>query len=196
MPPTAPSRPQLQVPKVEFPLESPSRIVSTVKIGSPAVHDPETGEQQVTAFGRDFVAIWDTGAVHTVAVPLVINTANLTRRGFRRSAGIDGVEKRRPVYPASVFMPLNQGVTFHFTEVTMLERDDQLHKEGKVHMLIGMDIISRGDTTIAWRSDGRLWFTFSPPRAQQSGAPKKQPAANHGRERHPTKKSKRRRGKR
>ena len=146
----------------------------------------------MTAFGRKFVAIWDTGAVHTVAVPLVIQTANLKPRGFRKSAGIDGVVKTRPVYPASVFMPIDGGVTFHFTEMTMLEKDDQLHKEGKVHMRIGMDIIARGDTMIAWRPDGKLWFTFRPPKVKFGDTTKQQ--ARRGRERHPTKKSNQRRG--
>ena len=89
-------------------------------------------------------------------------------------------------------MTTSGGVTFHFTEITMLERDDQLgpiEVNGQpcpVDVLIGMDIIAGGDTTIALKNDGNLWFTFAPRSVQANSNPVKP----RGRNQHPTKASK------
>ena len=46
-----------------------------------------------------------------------------------------------------------------FVDVTMLEDDDQL---GGADVLIGMDIIAKGETRIGRRRrNGELWFSFS-----------------------------------
>lgn len=75
------------------------------------------------------------------------------------TAGIDGIVSRRPVYPASLVMNATAtNLAIHFTDVVKLERDDQL---GGIDMLVGMDIIATGETRIAKREDGNLWFTFT-----------------------------------
>ena len=145
--------------RVSFQLTDPFRIVSRVGIGTPKTFNPKTGADQVTTYGRPFTAVWDTGAPFTVAVPRVIQTASLKQRGFRPTRGIDGGPPRlRPVYPACIWMSSdNVGPTFCFTDVVMLERDDQL---GKCDLLIGMDIMGSGDIGTEWRDGGTLWFTF------------------------------------
>ena len=143
---------------VEFKIDNPGRIQSRVRIGSPVSKDDATGELRITAWGTDFTAIWDTGAPFTLVVPRVVQTASLVQRGFRRVGGIGSEPQKRPAYPASVVFLASNAVNFQFVDVTMLENDNQL---GGADMLIGMDIISKGETKIGKRN-GDLWFSFTP----------------------------------
>ena len=51
-----------------------------------------------------------------------------------------------------------QSFVIRYAEVAKLMNNNQL---GNIDMLIGMDIISTGKTTIERRKDGNLWFSFS-----------------------------------
>lgn len=137
------------------------RFAYEIRIGPPGELDPTTGKYRVEApKSQSFSAVWDTGASGTVVVPKVVRAANLKSRGFRMSSGIDGVTRRRSIYPACIAMAVSQGIVLHHTEVLMLERDDQL---GDIDVLIGMDIISAGETLIAKRHDGTVWLTYGEP---------------------------------
>ena len=72
--------------------------------------------------------------------------------------GIGSTPKQRPAYPASVVFHTGKAVNFQFVDVAMLEDDNQL---GGADMLIGMDIIAKGETRIG-RKNGKLWFSFTP----------------------------------
>ena len=133
--------------------------MSEVHIGTPIQRDADTGMPAVTAHPATFTAVWDTGAPYTLAVPRVILAADLKQRGFRPVGGINGPVQIRPVYPASIVMPVDaQNFVIRFADIAKLMRNNQL---GDIDMLIGMDIISTGETKIARRKDGNLWFSFS-----------------------------------
>ena len=153
-----------------FPLQNPSRIVCPVGIGSP-IEAPD-GTLQTDVASQQFLALWDTGAEFTHVVPQVIQAAGLKSVGFRPSAGIDGVITNRKLYRASVVtvsgvtVPLGTtNVTapvmkLHATTVVGLESDDQLRG---IHVLIGMDIIGRGDFALSTDSKGVRWVSFLHP---------------------------------
>lgn len=107
--------------------------------------------------------------MRTCVTPLVVQTANLKAVSVKQIQGVDGAVHKRPLYPATIWMPstldgvVGQGVTMHHTEAVGLEQDGQL---GDVHVLVGMDIIGRGDTAIT-REGEEAWFSFRhPPKGQ------------------------------
>ena len=142
---------------VEFKIEDPTRIQSYVRIGTPISKDDATGKLRLTTWDTDFTAIWDTGAPFTLVVPRVVQTASLKQRGFRMVGGIGSAPKQRPAYPASLLFLAPNSLSLQFVDVTMLEDDSQL---GGADMLIGMDIIAKGETRIG-RKNGELWFSFT-----------------------------------
>ena len=142
---------------VEFKIEDSTRIQSLVRIGTPIGKDNATGKLRLTTWETDFTAIWDTGAPFTLVVPRVVRTASLKQRGFRMVGGIGSEPKQRPAYPASILFLVPNSLSLQFIDVTMLEDDNQL---GGADILIGMDIIAKGETRIA-RRDGELWFSFT-----------------------------------
>ena len=142
---------------VEFRVEDSTRIQSYVRIGSPIGKDDKTGKLRLTTWDTKFTAIWDTGAPFTLVVPRVVQTASLKQRGFKMVGGIGSEPKLRPAYPASIMLLAPNSLDLQFVDVTMLEDDDQL---GGADVLIGMDIIAKGETRIG-RRNGELWFSFS-----------------------------------
>ena len=76
---------------------------------------------------------------------------------FSEGGGIGSTPKQRPAYPASVLFLAPNSLSLLFVDVTMLEDDSQL---GGADMLIGMDIIAKGETRIG-RQNGELWFSFA-----------------------------------
>ena len=153
-----------------FPLQNPSRIVCPVQIGSPV--EVADGTFQTDIAPKQFIALWDTGAEFTHVVPEVIQAAGLKSIGFKPSAGIDGVITNRKLYRASVVtvsgvtVPLDptdvtaREMKLHATTVVGLESDDQL---GGIHVLLGMDIIGRGDFALSTDSKGVRWVSFLHP---------------------------------
>jgi predicted aspartyl protease len=98
---------------------------------------------------KKFTAIWDTGATGTVISQKVINACGLKPIGI---AEVNTANEKRlsSVYLASIFLPNH--VSFAQLRVT----------EGTISggdVLIGMDIITRGDFAIT-NSDGKTTFSF------------------------------------
>ena len=141
---------------LEFEVANSVRIQSSVLIGTPILRDPATGKNRVAAHNTQFLAIWDTGAPYTLVVPKVVKAAKLAQRGFRLVGGIGSAPRQRPAYPASIVFYAPTQVSFQFVDITMLERDDEL---AGADILIGMDIIKRGETRIGPKNGG-LWFSF------------------------------------
>ncbi len=105
---------------------------------------------------KKFTAIWDTGATGTVISQKVINECGLKPIGI---AEVNTANKKRlsSVYFASIFLPNY----VYFPQLRVIEGTIS---EGDV--LIGMDIITRGDFAVT-NSDGRTTFSYRWPSAKR-----------------------------
>lgn len=156
-----------------FPLNDPARIICPVLV-MPSVTTPR-GETKIDFNPQtdQFTALWDTGSADTYVVPKVVAAANLQRTGFKETGGIGGETVQRDVYQAAVVtfsgltVPPGGGTVapsnflIHATTVVGVERDDQFKNEFDI--LIGMDIIGRGDMALSTDSRGRRWMSFLHP---------------------------------
>lgn len=103
----------------------------------------------------DFLAIWDTGATNTVITENVVNTCGLKPIGMARVNTANG-QADCPVFLINLLLPSKVG--FHHLRVT----------QGKLtgaDMLIGMDIITRGDFVVT-NKDSKTIFSFRMPSCQ------------------------------
>lgn len=103
---------------------------------------------------KEYNAIWDTGATGSVISERVINELGLKPIGIQQvhTASSEGAIVVNE-YMINVMLPNNVG--FAYIHVT----------EGKLNgfdMLIGMDIITRGDFAVTHR-DGKTKFSFQMP---------------------------------
>jgi len=105
---------------------------------------------------KKFTAIWDTGATGTVISQKVINECGLKPIGI---AEVNTANEKRlsSVYFASIFLPNY----VYFPQLRVIEGTVS---EGDV--LIGMDIITRGDFAVT-NSDGRTTFSYRWPSAER-----------------------------
>lgn len=97
----------------------------------------------------EFIAIWDTGATNTVISQRIAQDCGLKPISMAKVNTANG-ERLSPVYLVSMFLPNH--VYFpqlRATEGTIVGGD----------VLIGMDIITRGDFAIT-NSDGRTTFSY------------------------------------
>ena len=105
---------------------------------------------------KKFVAIWDTGATGTVINQKVINECGLKPIGIAEVSTAND-KRLSSVYFVSIFLP--NRVFFpqlRVTEGTISEAD----------VLIGMDIITRGDFAVT-NSDGRTTFSYRWPSTER-----------------------------
>jgi predicted aspartyl protease len=117
------------------------------KAFDPSLAPKPTTPQKVGA--KKYIAIWDTGATGTVISQKVINECGLKPISM---AEVNTANETRltSVYLASIFLPYR----VYFSQLRVIEGTIS---EGDV--LIGMDIITRGDLAIT-NSDGRTTFSF------------------------------------
>ena len=102
---------------------------------------------------KEYNALWDTGATGSVITRKVVDECGLKPIGRANVHHAKGTSTTL-VYLVSVFLPNN--VCFHSLRVT--EGD----LAGNVEVLIGMDIMGRGDFAIS-NKDGKTAFTFRMP---------------------------------
>ncbi len=98
---------------------------------------------------KKFIAIWDTGATGTAISQKVVKDCGLKQIGVTE-VGTANNKRLSPVYLVSIFLPSR--VFFpqvRVTEVTISGAD----------VLIGMDIITRGDFAIT-NSDKKTTFSY------------------------------------
>ncbi len=101
--------------------------------------------------------------------PRLLSELGLSPYGFQSFKGVDGVTVERPVCQATIAMidiPLTTEseenvISLHEVDVGVLEHDGQLGED--VDVLIGMDIISRGDFAISQDEFGKIWCSFRHP---------------------------------
>lgn len=122
-----------------------NRIITPIK-----VTNPKTGAI-IETFG-----VWDTGAQCSVIRQDLVDLLNLEYRGMKHIIGIQS-EEDRPTYFANVKLNNEQISTdMLITGVNAFSKDEN---EG---MLIGMDIISKGDFSIT-NFQGNTVMTFRKP---------------------------------
>lgn len=116
---------------------------------------------------QGFPAIWDTGANQTMVTPIVAKASNLIRTGTTLVGGVTGEPVRMGTTPLVIAMkawthnrtePHHQ---FHIVENAIIMDSDS----PEFGVLIGMDVIMRGDLELHMDRSGRrvmIWST--PPR--------------------------------
>jgi predicted aspartyl protease len=102
---------------------------------------------------KEYKALWDTGATGSVITRKVVDECGLKPIGRANVHHAKGISSTL-VYLVSVFLPNN--VCFRSLRVT------EGNLAGDVEVLIGMDIIGRGDFAIS-NKDGKTAFSFRMP---------------------------------
>ena len=101
---------------------------------------------------KKFKAIWDTGATHSAINQRVVDQCSLKPTGMKEVHGVHG-KQLAETFLIAIGLPNN--VFFRDIEVTLGEL-------GGADMLVGMDIITRGDFSIT-NVGGKTVFSFRVP---------------------------------
>lgn len=101
---------------------------------------------------HSFSALWDTGATHTAISKHVVDTLRLKQEGFVPIVHANG-QDIAPVYHIALLLP--NGTAWPMTNVAQTELTG-------FDILIGMDIINRGDFAVSNRN-GKTMFSFRYP---------------------------------
>lgn len=102
--------------------------------------------------------IWDTGAMHSCITRDLAHRLHLSVVGFVSVSGVHGVKDNVPVY--FVRLTLNNQDIWLDIQVTECERLSD--PSDNVQMLIGMDVIGKGDFAISNHA-GRTVMTYRKP---------------------------------
>ena len=123
------------------------RIMSVVGVGSVA-SSADSEEQHVTLTTQGFRAIWDTGAPRTIVTPAVAEAVGLKPEGMEIVGGVGGTTHEAKAtrlvmaisaWHTDTFRPHLQ---FHLLDRAIIYDWDQSREW---NVLIGMDVITRGD---------------------------------------------------
>lgn len=117
-----------------------------------AAFDPQAVPQGQEPQFHEFKAIWDTGATASVITQDLVDVCGLKPTGMKEVHGVHGSER---VETFLINIGLPNKVAFANVQVT-------LGKLLGAHMLIGMDIITRGDFSIT-NVGQRTVFSFRVP---------------------------------
>lgn len=101
---------------------------------------------------RSFQALWDTGATGSAVSQRVVSDCSLDPIGMARVHGVHG-EADALVYLVNILLPANVGIA----QVRVTDAD-----LGDLDVLIGMDIITRGDFSVT-NAAGHTQFSFRVP---------------------------------
>lgn len=128
-------------------------LQSTVQISE--AYDPQSGNSAPAVL--PYIAIWDTGATHTVITSKIVSDLGLKPSGkvTVRGVGPAGApqEHESNTYLINVLLPNNVGITGVRVSENSIEGSD---------VLIGMDVITSGDLAVT-NHNGRTTFTFRVP---------------------------------
>ena len=114
--------------------------------------DPRTANGKSHPPVKQFTALWDTGATSSVISPRVVAELGLTPITFSLIHHANG-SSTVPVHYVNILLPNQLGVpVLKVTECDLSGAD----------VLIGMDIIQRGDFAITHK-DGNTVFSFQTP---------------------------------
>lgn len=112
------------------------------------------GSSEPQPLFKPFRAIWDTGATHSVITQSIVEACGLVPIGMTRVSHAGG-EDNAEVYLVNIGLPNN--VVFYGVRVTKGRLKD-------ADMLIGMNIINRGDFAVT-NYNGITKFSFRVPSA-------------------------------
>ena len=129
-------------------------LVSDVSI-SQAFHPAKTPPPRRPSSTR-YQAIWDTGATGTVVTQRVIDECKLSPIGMANVSTVKG-KMPAPVYLVNAILPNTVG----FYNLRVIRGN--VH--GEADVLIGMDIIARGDFAVT-NEDGKTVFSFQAPHGE------------------------------
>jgi len=116
-----------------------------------------SGDLDIRDFnGKKYKAIWDTGATGSVITEKIVKELDLMPTGMTKVSTASG-ERDVNTYIVSIWLPNN--VVVGNVKVT----EGIIH--GEYEVLIGMDIITKGDFAIT-NYDGKTVFTFRFPSAE------------------------------
>jgi hypothetical protein len=130
------------------------RILATTAKVSPAF-DPAAREAHPSFF--EFRAVWDTGSTGSVISQTVVDKCRLQPIGMTKAQTAGG-ERNCEVYLINLMLP--NGVGFPRIHVTKMELGP------RTDLLIGMDIITRGDFALTHRN-GKTCFSYQCPALQE-----------------------------
>jgi hypothetical protein len=102
---------------------------------------------------RPFKALWDTGATRSMISQNVVDACGLISTGFEDTHHAQGTTKDVPVFLVNIQLP---------TDVQVIGVPALRGKFIGFDVLIGMDIITKGDFAVTNRK-GRTKFTFRIP---------------------------------
>lgn len=108
-----------------------------------------------------FTGLWDTGATNSVITTEVIQRLNLQSIGFTNVSGVHGTQTVKTFF---VCLYLPNGVYFDGIRVTegILPAATTFFPK-KVDVLIGMDIITKGDFAITYNNNKTIFSFQCPP---------------------------------
>ena len=118
---------------------------------------PQLSGGMLEPYPKRLRAIWDTGAQGTSTSPAIAREIGLEQISEITLRGVTG-ECRSPVFLASLFLP-NMVI---IPEIQISECPGDIGCD----ILIGMDVISRGDFAISHK-DGNTVFSFRTPSAEK-----------------------------
>lgn len=139
-----------------FTLQSQSGLLHDIKSECFVLEafDPQgLSEAQIASKKRiKCTALWDTGATNTVITKRVAQALGLSQTGVALVHHAAG-QSKKPKYIVNIMLPNNVGIPFvEVTEGDLMGED----------VLIGMDIITKGDFAIT-NVGGRTTFSFRIP---------------------------------
>lgn len=122
-----------------------------------------------TLNAKKYSAIWDTGATSTVITQKVVNDLGLKQVGVTQLTTASGKKDDAPLYLVAIFLPN----LVYRSELMVV----QASVTGNAEVLIGMDIIGRGDFAVT-NKDGKTAFTFRMPSLERIDFTKRTPPAD------------------
>jgi predicted aspartyl protease len=144
-----PKNPKIEVQGFSTKFPGIMNVIPT-KVGISEAFDPQTTDP--APFPKIFDAIWDTGATNSAITEKVVSACGLKPVGMVRVHTASG-EYETNVYLINMALPNKVGIAnVRVTEGVLADVD----------VLIGMDVISRGDFCIT-NSDGHTAVSFQMP---------------------------------
>lgn len=119
------------------------------------VYNTTTGVKENTE------GIWDTGATGSTITQYLANKLNLIEIGQTRVKGVHGYKDGVKVYAVKIVLN-NQNVSF----IVPVTECSELTDDNSAHILIGMDVISKGDFAVT-NFQGNTVMTFRVPSIQR-----------------------------